>query len=133
MTTTTALRAATINDIIHRLTGTPYKATAATPTALGGGMGPAQHDIITALNDAIDAGLVHVAATRDTSYGRGIRFVTLADGIHHCPTCITGCDHTAPAYGDNGSCGHRMCWGRDATSDCPGRAYADWYDRNPGA
>lgn len=120
-TTQTTTRSATIHDIIRRLTG-PYQTTAAHPQVLLGGMGDAQHGVMDALDESIDAGFVRVVTTRDTSYGKNIRMVTLADGIAWCRTCHTGCDHGPKA--DPGSCGHLGCWGPDATSDCPGVGYA---------
>jgi hypothetical protein len=109
---------ATTADIVRRLTG-PYKMTA--ETALGWGMGDADH-IREALDEAIDDDLVAVASIRNTTYGKGIRFVTLAANISYCQTCIDGCLHGRDA--EPGSCGHRGCWGPDSTSDCMGIAYA---------
>ncbi len=89
------MRNATINDIIRRLTGTPYATTAATPAVLGPGMGDAQLGIIDAVDAAITAGLVAVIDVRDTSYGRGIRFVAVAG-----PTRVTLAEYDAdPAHG----------------------------------
>src|SRR5947208_2766259 len=73
---TAPLRTATPADVVRRLTGTLYRETA--ETALGGGMGDAQLGIGVALNEAIDAGLVRVMSVRDTTYGKGIRFLALA-------------------------------------------------------
>ncbi len=88
-------RFATVDDIVRRLTSTPYATTAATEDALGPGMGDAQLGIIDALNRAILAGLVTVVEVRDTSYGKGIRFVALA-----APTPVTLAEYDAnPAHG----------------------------------
>lgn len=46
-------------------------------------------------------------------------------GLTRCVTCANGCTHSV----DSGSCGHRGCWGRDATNDCPGIEYARLADR----
>jgi hypothetical protein len=81
MTTTTApLRKATADDIAARLTsieGRRYRMTA--ETALGGGMGDAQYGISAALDAAIADGRAEVVEIRDTTYGRGIRFVRATD------------------------------------------------------
>lgn len=112
------IRPATIDDIVRRLTGTPYTSTA--ETALAGGMGNVT-DITNALNAAIDDGYVTVIDTRDTSYGSNIRFVTLVDGIHYCRTCLDGCQCET---GTGASCDHDGCWGPDATNKCQGVAYS---------
>jgi hypothetical protein len=119
MTTTIVLRNATVHDIVKRLTDTAYQTTA--ETALASGMGNAQNGITRALDDAIADGYVRVVTTRNTTYARNVRFVALNHGIRHCNTCIEGCDH-----GTNSpeGCGHLGCWSHNATSDCPGRAYA---------
>jgi hypothetical protein len=75
MTQTSQLRTATADDVVARLTGTPY-ATTAVP-ALGWGMGGAQLAIDDAVDAAIADGRVEVAAVRDTTYGRAVRFVRL--------------------------------------------------------
>lgn len=75
---TSTLRAATPADIVRRLTGTPYAMTA--ETALAGGLGNAQYGITDAVDGAIAAGLVRVVTTRDTSYGRDVRFLALVAG-----------------------------------------------------
>lgn len=117
MTTTTTLRPATIHDIVKRLTG-PYKMTA--ETALATGMGDVT-GIDDALYDAITLGVVRIVETRNTSYCPGVRMVALADGIHHCPTCIEGCEHgNDSAEG----CEHWGCWSPNATGSCQGRDYA---------
>lgn len=64
------LRRATVADIVRRLTDTPYDETAI--TALGWGMGPAQHGITDAVDAAEAAGLV------TTRISRGKRFARLA-------------------------------------------------------
>lgn len=122
--TTTDLRHATAADIVRRLTGTTHRVTAGTMAALGAGMGDAQHGIVDALDDAIRFGYVVVKAVRDTTYGRNIRFVTLADGVVFCRTCVDGCDHGGRSGGEPGSCGHLGCWGPDSTGDCAGAAFA---------
>lgn len=115
------MRFAEITDIVRRLTGTAYAMTA--ETALGNGMGDV-HDIVGALDDAIHAGYVAVITVRDTSYGRGVRFVALAAGVAYCATCIDGCEHGGCNGGEPGSCGHMGCWGPDAPGDCPGVGFA---------
>jgi hypothetical protein len=114
------MRNATAVDIVKRLTGSPYKMTAEVPNALASGMGAAQLGITAAVDDAIDQGFVTVVDTRDTTYGKGIRFLDLADGIAWCRTCFAGCDHGGGA----GSCGHLGCWGPNATNDCAGVKFA---------
>lgn len=42
----------------------------------------------------------------------------LAPGISYCATCLLGCDHNGI-----GGCEHAMCWGPEATHDCPGRTF----------
>ncbi len=118
--TTTTVRAATVTDIVRRLTGTPYATTA--ETAIATGIGIDLCGIIAALDDAIDCGYVQVVRVRDTTYGKGIRFVALADGVAYCRTCIVGCDH--PVTRDGDSCRHQGCWGPNATNDCAGAHYA---------
>lgn len=112
------IRPATIDDIVHRLTGTPYTSTA--ETALADGMGDVLN-ITVALNAAIEDGYVTVVDTRDTSYGGNIRFVALVDGIHYCRTCLDGCQCET---GSGTSCDHDGCWGPDATNKCQGVAYS---------
>ena len=71
MTTTTALRKATADDITARLTGIEgrrYRMTA--ENALGWGMGDAQLGISTALTEAIAQGRVEVVDVR-----QGVRYV----------------------------------------------------------
>lgn len=71
----TDLRNATPDDIVRRLTDTPYATTA--ETALAGGLGAAQLGITAAVDEAIRAGLVRVVDTRDTTYGRNVRFLAI--------------------------------------------------------
>lgn len=124
MTATTDMRQATVVDIVRRLTedATQYKMTAGTEQGLGWGLGNAQLGIIDALDEAIDDGLVVVKKVRDTTYGSGVRFVALADGVAFCRTCVDGCEHESRVDGE--SCGHLGCWGPDATSDCAGVGFA---------
>lgn len=75
------LRTATPDDIVRRLTDTPYATTA--ETALAGGLGAAQHGITAAVNEAISAGLIRVVDTRDTTYGRNVRFLALVTIAPH--------------------------------------------------
>lgn len=112
-------RPATIHDIVRRLTNSLYRSTA--ETALVGGMGYVD-DIKDALDDAIEAGYVEVVSVRDTTYGKGVRFVALAEGVRYCQTCLTGCDHGTDS---REGCGCLGCWSPNATSDCPGRMYAE--------
>lgn len=44
----------------------------------------------------------------------------LVPGISYCATCLLGCDHES---GQTTSCEHAMCWGSEATHDCPGRTF----------
>ncbi len=118
------MRNATAVDIVRRLTGSLYKMTAATPNALGDGMGVAQLRITDAVDEAIAAGFVTVKDVRDPTYGNGVRFIALTDGISYCQTCIDGCNHG----GDQGSCEHGGCWGPDATNDCTGITVARYVD-----
>jgi hypothetical protein len=94
---------ATADDIVRRLTGTPYAMTA--ETGLGWGMGPAQLGIREAVDAAIADGRVRLVTTRDTTYGRGVRFIALDET--YCPTCDRGCDCPAGSAG----CEHYGCWG----------------------
>ena len=71
----TDLRNATPDDIVRRLTDTLYATTA--EAALAGGLGPAQLGITAAVDEAISAGLVRVVDTRDTTYGRNVRFLAI--------------------------------------------------------
>ena len=83
-------RRATVADIVARLTGTQYASTA--ETALGWGMAPAQDYITEAVDAAIAAGLVRVVATKDTTYGRNIRFLAIASpAVHNITTCPLDC------------------------------------------
>lgn len=120
------LRLATVTDVVRRLTDTPYKMTCEAPSVLGSGMGDAQRDIAGAVDEAIKLGYVKVAAIRDTTYAGKARFLTLADNVAYCRTCLTGCDHGGhpDSDGNIGSCGHLGCWGPDATNDCAGTYYA---------
>lgn len=62
------LRRATVADIVKRLTGTGYDETAI--SALGWGMGPAQHGIVDAVAEAEAAGLVTVRTWRGKRFAR---------------------------------------------------------------
>lgn len=111
-------RHATAVDIVRRLTGSPYLTTR--DLAVGGRMGDAVIDIAGAVDAAIADGLVvpvPSAAHAD--------LLALADGVTYCQTCIDGCNHQA---GGATSCGHRGCWGPDATNDCTGITVARYAD-----
>jgi hypothetical protein len=113
------MRNATPNDIVKRLTGDPYRMTSELPSAIGWGMGDAQLNITSAVNEAIELGYVRVVEVRDR-----VRFIALADGIAYCRTCLEGCNHTTKSNGGTESCGHSGCWGPDDVTRCPGAAYA---------
>ncbi len=119
MTASTATRV-NVTDIVRRLTGGLHKMTA--ETVLIDTLPGNRSDIRHAIDEAIDDGYIKIVQVRDTTYGKGIRFIALADGIAYCRTCILGCTHEATRDGD--SCGHAGCWGPDATNDCPGVGYA---------
>jgi hypothetical protein len=67
-------REATVADVVTRLLSSGYASTA--EHALGWGMGEVER-IGAAVDAAIAAGAVRVVAQRDTSYGRGVRFLAL--------------------------------------------------------
>ena len=72
-------RIATAADVVRRLTNTGYQSTA--ETALAWGMGDV-YGIDLALEDALRQGLVRVVDVRNTTYGRAVRFVALAEQPH---------------------------------------------------
>jgi hypothetical protein len=111
-------RHATAVDVVRRLTGSPYLTTR--DLAVGGRMGDAVIDIAGAVDEAIaDGFVVPVPSAAHTD------LLTLAYGIAYCQTCIDGCDHET---GGATSCGHRACWGPDATNDCTGITVARYVD-----
>ena len=88
-------RKATAADIVQRLNSTSFAMTA--ETALGWGMGEAQEDIPAALDAAIALGLVKVVTTKDTTYGRNVRFVALVDTEVKAYMPHSGYYHLVPA------------------------------------
>lgn len=65
-----------------------------------------------AVYDAEHLGFISVSITGDQR-------PTLAPNISYCATCLVGCDHDQQAT----SCEHAMCFGSEATHDCPGRTF----------
>jgi hypothetical protein len=109
------MRHATAVDIVRSLTDAPHLTVRdiVTSNHLDG--------TLDAVSDAISAGFIVVG------HQAFPEILTLAEGIRYCQTCVDGCNHG----GEQGSCGHRGCWGPAATNDCTGIAVARYADRYP--
>jgi hypothetical protein len=70
-------------------------------------------DQIDAVHDAEHLGFISISITGDQR-------PTLAPNISYCATCLVGCEHET---GQPTSCEHAMCFGSEATHDCPGRTF----------
>jgi hypothetical protein len=120
------MRHATAVDIVRRLTTTPYLTALDLTTSAH--LGDTYTGIRDAIDDAATAGFI--APVPSAAHAD---LLTVADGTTYCQTCIDGCTCPGGNPAVTTSCGHRGCWGPNATNDCTGIAVARYVDkRHPG-